>query len=237
MKIVLDAGHGLNTAGKRSPNGMREHEFNSAVANYARDVLKNYEGVEVLFAHDPTGKVDIPLKDRTDFANKQKADVFVSIHGNAFGNGGWNDANGIDTFVYTTNPKGSRALADIVQKKLIEMTGRKNRGVKLANFAVLRETKMDAILCELGFMTNQTEAALQKTADYRIKCAYAIVAGLVERYKLKAKPKPVEAPKAAEKPASKVIHRVQVGAFADVKNAERLVAELKAKGYEAFITK
>jgi N-acetylmuramoyl-L-alanine amidase len=193
MKIMLCAGHGLHTPGKQTPGGsMHEWEFNAATAQYVKDILVNYENVEVLFAHDPTGEVDIPLKKRTDYANQAGADVYVSIHANAAG-ATWNPAVGIETYVYKTNPASSRKLADVVQKKLIERTGRQNRGVKTADFHVLRETHMPAILCECGFMTNQAEATLLKSADYRIKCAGAIADGLIEVYGLKPKSKPVVA--------------------------------------------
>lgn len=185
---MLDAGHGYHTPGKRTPDGsMREWEFNSVVANYAKEILENYQNVQVLFAHDPTGQVDIPLKSRIDYANKVGADVYVSIHANAYGNG-WNSAKGIETFVYTTNPPIARSLANLVQKKLVEKTGLYNRGVKTANFHVLRETKMTAILVECGFMTNKEEAALLKSDAYRRKCAQAIAEGLIEFYNLKLKP-------------------------------------------------
>lgn len=230
---MIDAGHGLNTAGKRTPdNSMHEWQFNAAVADCVLNTLKSNYDCQVEITHDPTGKIDIPLQKRTDYANAKSADVFVSIHANASGSG-WNDAQGIETYVYTTKPKEAVSLANLVQKKLIEKTGRKNRGVKSADFHVLRETHMTAILCECGFMTNHEEATLLKSSDYRIKVAHAIVEGLAEFYKLKAKPQPV---KPAEPIKSDTLYRVQVGAFANKNNAEKLAAELKSKGYSAFIT-
>src|SRR5690606_23064088 len=100
MKIVIDAGHGPDTPGKRSPDGsLREYQFNSAVARYVADKLfGGYEGIEILMTHDDSR--DVPLKERTDRANAWKADLFVSIHANAAGDGtSWNSAQGIETFV------------------------------------------------------------------------------------------------------------------------------------------
>ena len=200
MKIMLDAGHGLLTIGKETPDGMKEFEFNAAVAEYAKGILSDYQ-CEVLFAHDPTGKIDIPLTKRTDYANKAGVDVFVSIHANAFGPGGWNNTQGIETFVYITKPQIALNLANLIQKKLLEATGRPNRGVKTADFHVLRENTMTAILAECGFMTNQEEAALLKSDEYRKKSAKAIAESLIEFYNLK--PKAVNPAKAAEvKPVS-----------------------------------
>lgn len=187
MRIVIDAGHGPETAGKRSPDGsLREYHFNSVVARYVADtLLHGYEGVEILMTH--ADDRDVPLKERTDKANAWKADVFVSIHANAYGDGGWNDAKGIETYVYTTRPATAVALANAVQRQLVRATGRPDRGVKTANFHVLRETKMTAILVECGFMTNREECELLKSDVYRRKCAEAIVAGIMEVYELKKK--------------------------------------------------
>lgn len=187
MKITLDAGHGNNTPGKRTPDdSMREFHFNNAVANYARELLLKYENVIVDFAHDPSGKVDIALIARTNTANSKKSDVYVSIHANAYGSN-WNDANGIEAFVHTTASAVSKNLATLIQSKLIKATSLKNRGVKSADFHVLRETNMPAVLVECGFMTNRDEAALLMSDDYRRLCAKAIAEALAEFYNLKLK--------------------------------------------------
>ena len=187
MRIVIDAGHGPETAGKRSPDGsLREYHFNSVVARYVADRLFNgYEGIDIMLTHDDSR--DVPLRERTDRANAWKADLFVSIHANAAGDGGWNSAQGIETYVYETRPPAAVALANAVQRQLIRATGRPDRGVKSANFHVLRETRMTAVLVECGFMTNRDECELLKSDSYRRKCAEAIVAGIVETYGLKPK--------------------------------------------------
>ena len=98
-KIMIDAGHVPNTAGKRSPDGLlREFSFNSAVANLVRHYLIE-EGVTSLFAHHDQN--DVPLTERTNFANKMNVDAFISIHANASGTH-WNSTNGIETYVYPT---------------------------------------------------------------------------------------------------------------------------------------
>jgi len=192
MRIVIDAGHSFSTPGKRSPDGsLREYQFNSAVARYVADKLfSGYEGIEILMTHDDSR--DVPLQERTDRANAWKADLFVSIHANAAGDGvNWHSAQGIETYVYTSRPAPAVALANAVQRQLIRATGRPDRGVKAADFHVLRETKCTAILVECGFMTNRQECELLKTDDYRRKCAEAITAGIVETYGLKPK-RPVQ---------------------------------------------
>ena len=187
MKISLDSGHSLKTAGKRTPDGMHEWSFNSVVASYIANELRGYINVKTIRVDDVTGEIDVPLSTRTAKANKEKADVYISVHANAYGSGGWNNVSGIETFTYPTASKQSFVLAKLVQDELVKATRRNDRGIKTANFAVLRETSMPAILVECGFMTNKEEAALLKSDSYRKTCASAIVKGLVAMYGLKKK--------------------------------------------------
>lgn len=171
MKIIIDAGHGPNTPGKRSPDGrLREFHFNAAVAEEAKKRLL-LDGHTVIFTHHPD--VDVPLDERTQLANRLKADLFISIHANAAGSG-FNSANGIETFTYIHPQTASTKLAVAMQLALQLATKRQNRGVKKADFAVLRDTRMPAVLVECGFMTHWEELALLKSADYHKRCAAAI---------------------------------------------------------------
>jgi N-acetylmuramoyl-L-alanine amidase len=231
MKIMLDAGHGYNTAGKRTPDGMREYEFNRKVAAFTKEFLETYENVTVYFAH--SDDKDVPLKNRTDSANRLQVNAYVSIHANAYGET-WNDASGIETYIYQSKPKEANELALKIQKYLVTLTGLRNRGVKTANFHVLRETHMTAVLAECGFMTNQKEAGLMHTEAFQKKCAEAIGKGIAEQYHLAKK---VVKPPAQTPPKTSPsgLYKVQVGAFKDRKNAEDLVNRLKASGFEAII--
>jgi N-acetylmuramoyl-L-alanine amidase len=235
MRIVIDAGHGPETAGKRTPDGsLREYQFNSAVALLVGALLFDYEGVEVLMVHED-GR-DVPLQERTNKANAWGADLYVSVHANANGSGSWDSANGIETYVYTTRPPAAVALALAVQRQLIRRTGLLDRGVKSADFHVLRETKMPAILVECGFMTNKIEAELLKADAFRKSCAAAIVAGIVETYGLKAKPKeesPVEnTPKLSQEVAANIIESYLKKAWAEC-DAERVRAEQEGRTVDA----
>ncbi|MCM3244294.1 N-acetylmuramoyl-L-alanine amidase [Cytobacillus firmus] len=219
MKIILDAGHGYSTSGKRSPNGMREYEFNRAVAELAKEMLESYQNTVVSFAHSDVR--DVPLAERTALANKQNADCYVSIHANAYGTGGWNSAGGIETYVYPSKPREALALAQKIQRNLISSTGLRDRGVKTADFQVLRETKMTAVLVECGFMTNKEEASLLRTPLYRKRCAQAIVKAIAEQYGLRKNDKIKQ-------------YKVQV-AFSEKQLAEKLAGSLKRDGFNATI--
>lgn len=221
--MILDAGHGFTTSGKQTPDGMKEYEFNRAVALYARDILAIYSNVEVFFTH--SDQQDVPLLERTEKANRLGVDCFLSIHANAAGNGGWHEAEGIETFIHTSKPADALSLASEIQGELIALTGRKNRGVKTANFHVLRKTKMTAVLIECGFMTHKEESKLLQSEDYRKQCAVAIVQAVVHHYALKLQ----------MQASSRKLYRVQVGAFSSKKGAEQLALELQKLGYDSHI--
>jgi N-acetylmuramoyl-L-alanine amidase len=181
MRIMLDAGHHESTQGKQTVDGYKEHLFNEGVTNHAATLLKSYSNVEVYHADDE--HYDTPVGVRASKANNLNVDVYISVHANAYGSG-WNSANGIETYIHPSHTEEEMQLAQKIQRNLVSATGLTNRGVKTADFAVLRETKMTAVLAECGFMTNQREASLIRTADYQQKCATAIVEAIVEQYGL-----------------------------------------------------
>lgn len=190
VKIVLDAGHDINTPGK-GVAGMKEFEFNRAVVKEIANRLTEYEGVEMKFSHDLYDGIDTPLKDRTKLANEWGADVFVSVHANAASS---SQANGIETFIHPKAPERTVNLGAVVHGHLIRNTGITNRGLKREDFYVLDKTRMDAFLAECGFMTHPGDLEKLKSNEFRTKCAHAIMDGLAENYKLKKKAKPTPAP-------------------------------------------
>ncbi|MEH6941852.1 N-acetylmuramoyl-L-alanine amidase [Bacillus sp. JJ722] len=228
MKIVLDAGHGYSTAGKRSPDGLKEYEVNRSIASYARNFLLAYENIKIIFTHSDLQ--DVALKTRIQKANTLQADCFISIHSNAAGNGlEWHSASGIETYIFNSASQKSRTLAEKAQKNLVIATGLNNRGVKTADFYVLRETNMTAILVECGFMTNSTEVKLLKSETYRKACGEAIAKAIAEEYNLKKSSAPV-----SNIPATGS-YKVQIGAFKSKKLADSLAKNLKKQGYEPYI--
>ena len=200
--IILDAGHGMDTPGKRTPlfkDGSFTHErsFNQAVVKEMINQLKKYD-CQVKWVSEE--EQDVPLRVRSTRANTHLQNfiwlygktnvnsIFVSIHANAMGEDeNWGTAHGIETYYLSNGSSCSLKLAQIVQKQLIIHTKRCNRGVKTANFFVLRETHMPAILCECGFMDYKPEAWLLRSDVYRILCATAIARGIVDYMNLKLK--------------------------------------------------
>lgn len=180
--IALDDGHGMETAGKRTPllpDGvvMRENEFNRRVVSLL-DVHLRRCGFRTLLVA-PTD-IDTPLRARTDAANAAKADLYVSVHANAIGAGELNGVRGIETFHHTAANSESKRAAVVIHRHLIGGTKLPDRGVKSADFHVLRETRMPSVLVECGFMTNLEDAYLLRSEMYRAECAEELARGICE---------------------------------------------------------
>ena len=232
FKLALSAGHSINNP-KRclkslDKNETREWWLNDRICDMVEAGLKEYDGVEVLRLDDSDdGKDDISLSKRTSAANGWRADFYLSIHHNAGVNGG--SGGGIVAY---THPNASQAAVewrDELYYALIRNTGLKgNRATPkaTANFQVLRETTMPAVLLELGFMDSSTDVPVILTDEYAQGCADAIVEVIAKRRQLVKKVK-----------TEKALYKVQVGAFSKKANAEKLAADLKAEGHQAYVVK
>ena len=191
IMIAIDDGHGMETAGKRTPafsdgSIMKENEFNNAVAEYLTAALER-NGFEVLMV--APGDEDTALKTRVQRANDTRAAAYISIHANAYGTT-WNEANGLETWIYEKVMPDSETFrfAKCIHDELIRATGLRNRGMKRSSdLFVLKNTAMHAVLVECGFMTNKEEAALLKDEIYRWKCGEAICRGVCAFYDRKFK--------------------------------------------------
>lgn len=231
-KIALTAGHYKYTAGKRIPkkldkNETREWVLNDRICDKIEKKLKVYEGYELIRTDDTSGEKAISVEDRAAAANKFGAEVYISVHHNAGIDGG--KGGGIVAYTYTKIDKETEAWQKELYNSLIKHTGLKgNRAQPLAHadLAECRLTAMPAILLECGFLDSATDSKIILTEEYAEKCAEAIVEILVKKLGLKKKPVVDEAKKH---------YRVQVGYFSKKENAERLVVELKSKGYSAII--
>ncbi len=172
MKICIDAGHGGKDSGAIGQRKSREKDF-------TLDIAKRCAVYTIKLGHSAvlTRSIDmfLGLTERANIANRANTDIFVSIHCNSAEN---SQANGIETFCYTGSSKG-KEYANKVQSNLIKITGLTNRGVKEANFAVLKYTNMAGILVEVGFISNTKEELLLMSEEYRDKVAKAIVEAIV----------------------------------------------------------
>ena len=173
IKICLDAGHGETCTNGAPDKSYYEHEFAMDMSKRLEEILKNC-GFDV--GQTRRTGVDIGLNTRCEIANKWGADYYISLHTNAVGTS-WSTAKGIETYVVGKGGK-AEALANAVQKALVEATGVTNRGVKTANYTVLKNTNCPAILIEFGFHTNKDDVAKLKTSAYRDTLAKAVAKGV-----------------------------------------------------------
>jgi len=159
-RIVIDVGHGGKDSGAIGVNGIQEKEV---VLNVAKEILKlNKTVLDGKFDIYLTRYRDtlISLSDRSRLAKILKADVFVSLHCNHSDN---SKARGIEVYVPNTTSQYSNDctwLAFELQSALKKELGFESRGVKFANFQVLRETidNCPSVLLELGFLSNTFES-------------------------------------------------------------------------------
>lgn len=235
LRIALGAGHCINTAGKRclkslDPNETREWWLNDRICDYVESYLKAYEGYALLRLDDSDdGKTDVTLAERVNAANSWKADFYLSVHHNAGANG--TSAGGIVVYTHPQSSETSVAWRNALYDALIKHTGLKgNRSNPKAtgNYYVLRHSTMPAVLLELGFMDSKTDVPVILKDEYAQQCARAIVEVIVQRGGLTKK---------VSEPEADALYKVQLGAFANKGNAEKLASDLKAKGYQTYIVK
>lgn len=181
-KIALDAGHGLNTPGKQTPDGIKEWTLNDNVRDKVIDILKPYR-VSIINVDDNDGRVDETLADRLSKYIDAGVDVFVSIHHNAF-TGTWNGATGVEVYVDRQCTEKDLELADTIYNRMVEYTGLKGRGIKRANYKVIHQNFIPAVLCEGGFMDGTRDYEFVTSEAGQNAYAKAIAEGLIEFLRL-----------------------------------------------------
>ena len=177
--VVLDAGHGGSDRGAVGPSGLTEKEVTLAVALKTEERLLN-AGAEVIMTRRTDRDVASPNASNTAELGARvataprDAEIFISIHCNAFSNP---NSNGMETFYYSGSSASYR-LAALLNEELQYYGGLNNRGIKSANFYVIKHTHCPSSLIELGFITNYEEESLLASDEYQEKLAQAIVAAI-----------------------------------------------------------
>ncbi len=173
--VVLDAGHGGKDPGAMSPAGDHEADIVLDVVRRTASLLQD-RGVKVLLTRDDDTFVE--LDDRVSFANRHRPELFVSVHADSAHN---TKARGFTVFVprreSETSP--SQRLGDALARRL-EAVAAVSRGVRRheLNLRVLENTRVSAVLVELGFMSNAQERALLLQPAYRKRLAAALADGI-----------------------------------------------------------
>ena len=187
--VVVDAGHGGKDAGAQRRYGPAEKVVTLDVAQCLNRKLRESQFRTVMTR---SSDVFVPLDQRVAIGNRQNNSIFVSVH--------FNDARrrGIHGFeTYYASPY-ARSLAQRIQRKLMTLPGARNRGVKTANFRVIRNAVYPSVLVECGFLSNRKEGAQARSPAYREMLADKISEAIVEeRYGAgvyNARPRPPVSP-------------------------------------------
>ncbi|BDG45993.1 N-acetylmuramoyl-L-alanine amidase [Parageobacillus sp. KH3-4] len=215
VKIFIDPGHGGTDPGAVG-NRLQEKNVTLQIATRIRDILlAEYDNVSIRMSR--TGDQTVSLTERTTAANAWGADFYLSVHINSGGGTGYEDyvypGVGAPTTIYQKN----------IHEEIIKLVDFSDRGMKQANFHVLRETSMPAVLTENGFIDHADDAAKLKSSSFIENIARGHVNGIVRSFGLSRK-------------SAGTLYKVQIGAFSVKANADNLAAEAKAKGFDAYVS-
>jgi len=180
--IYIDPGHGGSDPGAIGVGGLRESDVVLGIALKLNSLLTK-DAFRTMMSRDSDVFVD--LVTRSQEANNAGADVFISIHTNAFGTPTpkgteiWYYPNG-----YKEDTRDNKTFAQIIHDNLMKEINTVDRGLKEGpNLSVLNKTKMPAILIETAFITNPDDAALLQDDAFQWKVAQGIYNGIVEYFK------------------------------------------------------
>lgn len=151
-RLCFDYGHGGEDGGACYKGRKESNDVLSLGKAIALEVRKHGIIVDETRASDVT----VGLKERSNFENRNAYDYFISFHRNAFKS---EKAKGVETYTYLNTGAKSKKLAEKIQHSLVAL-GFVDRGVKVADFHVLRETKAPAVLIEIGFIDNTGDNSL-----------------------------------------------------------------------------
>lgn len=228
-RIFIDAGHGGKDFGAIG-NDLHEKDIVLDIALRIKEGLSIFKDAQVFLSREKDKF--LTLEERTNEANLWRADVLLSIHINSFKE---KTVKGFESFIFNGNVSPATiAFQNILHAEILQAMGAEveDRGKKRANFHMLRESNMSAVLTENLFLSSASDAKLLKSGNFRQKIANGHVAGIVKFLGLQLIEQPKEEP--IKKPRSEKLYKVQVGAFSEKENADNLVKELRAKGYRPF---
>lgn len=174
--IVIDAGHGGIDIGASGQNGTFEKDVTLTMAQNIQNELEKRTGANVILTRNDD--IEISLAERVKIADEQKADLFVSIHFDAFFT---NDVEGITTYY---NKKSDEPIAELIHDHIFKNgLDARNRGVSLGDYYVLRENTSPAILLELGYISNSTDEARMTSEEFQTNTTNSIVDGMIDYLK------------------------------------------------------
>ena len=183
VKIYIDPGHGGTDSGALG-NGLQEKNLTLQIATRIRDILvAEYENVSIRMSR--TGDVTRSLSQRTNDANAWGANFFLSVHINSGGGTGYED------YIYPGLSSPTTTYQNNIHEEIMKLVDFRDRGKKTANFHVLRETRMPALLTENGFIDTVADANKLNSASFIEALARGHVNGIAKSFNLPKKNTPV----------------------------------------------
>jgi len=205
--IIIDPGHGGNDPGAIGPEGLYEKDVVLDVGLKLKEQLKKNKDLKILMTRERD--IFIPLKDRAEFANDNKADLFISIHCNAARNRG---VQGTRSYIYSRTASSREAaeaakfensrggsfdmlLSDLkkgafeylsiesagyIQSSLVKKLKLKWLPTERAPFYVLAKTGMPSVLVECAFISNKEEEKKLADGQFRTSIAMGIYTGVLD---------------------------------------------------------
>lgn len=211
-KVMIDIGH-LRADSGAVANGVREVDLNEKIGMYCVQALQRQIGIEVTISSGS-------LSDRSKLENRIRPRCFVSIHNNAGG------GDGLEIYTYTNVDKSTKLLAEKVYSQVVPVCNN-GRGIKTANFHVLRETMCPSILIECCFLDNIQDLETVKTEEKIKQLGERIAKGICKWLGVSFIENVIQ--------ENEKYYRVQCGAFLTKNNAVILEQKLKDLGFNTVI--
>lgn len=227
-RLCFDYGHGGEDSGACYKGRKESNDVLNIGKSVAEEVRRHGAIVDEIRTSDAT----VSLNDRSSFENRNSYDYFISFHRNAFKP---EQARGVETYTYLSASTKAKALVEKIQAGLVSV-GFVNRGVKTANYHVLRETRCSAVLIEIGFIDNSLDNNIFDSK--RNEIINAITKAILSQLGINYKENAFNESTAHQKQQAAIgqtLYRVMAGSYAVRENAEQQVQKLKSAGFDACI--
>lgn len=166
--FVIDAGHGGHDIGSKN-NVINESDYSLELAQKIQELAKQ-KNINVVLTRNGNDFVD--LQSRVDKMNEINPDLIISLHLNNAMN---KEMKGAEVFINKDNTDQHTEKIGTELAQLVSINSIENRGLKKANFKILRDSKVPAFLIELGFVSNENDAETLKSTIHKNQLAEKIV--------------------------------------------------------------
>ncbi|MCY9757621.1 N-acetylmuramoyl-L-alanine amidase [Paenibacillus alvei] len=171
--IVIDPGHGGIDSGSLGSQGTLEKKMTLQTAKAIQQELQRRTKAQVVLTREQDDTVS--LQERVAIAERKSADLYVSIHYDAFDTA---EAEGMTTYYYQdNNQKLANTIHANLEQQNMEM---RDRGVQFGDYYVLRRNPRPSVLLELGYISNPNDEQRMKSQDFQKQAAEAVVNGIID---------------------------------------------------------